>query len=209
MPPNRPAGAVEIVEDTPVYQGHARVSRCRLRHLRHGGGWTDVMTREVVERGHAVAVLPYDPVRDEVVLLEQFRIGAWRAGVEPWQIEIVAGLIDEGETPEEVARREADEEAGCAITTLHHVCDFLSSPGLLSETLAIFCGRVDTEGAGGIFGLDHEHEDIRAFVVAADEAVAMLDRGEILNSPTIIALQWFARHKDALRARWLQEGETP
>lgn len=208
MPPNRPAGAVEIVEDTPVYQGHARVSRCRLRHLRHGGGWTDVMTREVVERGHAVAVLPYDPVRDEVVLLEQFRIGAWRAGVEPWQIEIVAGLIDEGETPEEVARREADEEAGCAITTLHHVCDFLSSPGLLSETLAIYCGRVDTDGAGGIFGLDHEHEDIRVIAAPAAEVFRWLDQGRIINATALVGLQWFRANHVDLRSRWRKSPES-
>lgn len=160
------------------------------------------MVREVIERGHAAAALPYDPVRDEVVLIRQFRIGAYTAGSDPWPIEIVAGLIEDGETAENVARRETREETGCAAIELVPVCDCLVSPGILSETIAIFCARTDTENAGGIHGLDHEGEDIEAFVVPFRDALAWIETGRIIDAKTIIALQWLAGNRDALRAKW-------
>ncbi len=128
---------IEIISRDEVYGGYMRVEAYRLRHRRHAGGWTDEMRRELVERGHAVAVLPYDPARDEVVLIEQFRIGAYAAGRPPWQIEIVAGIIEAGETAEDVARRECVEECGCKLDALVHVHDFRPSPGVLSETSAV------------------------------------------------------------------------
>ncbi len=176
---------VEITARDEVYRGYMRLYAYRLRHRRHAGGWTGEMRRELIERGHAVAVLPYDPVLDEVVLIEQFRIGAYAAGRKPWQIEIVAGIIEDGEAPDDVARRECVEECGCAIEALVHVCDFLASPGVLSETTAVYCGRTDTTGAGGVHGLDH---------------------GRILNSPAIVALQWLRRARERLRSDW-RDGE--
>ncbi len=193
---------VEIIARDEVYRGYMRIDAYRLRHRRHDGGWTGEMSRELVERGHAVAVLPYDPARDEVVLIEQFRIGAHAAGRPPWQIEIVAGIIEDGETPEDVARRECVEECGLRIEALVHVCDFLASPGVLSETTAVYCGRTDTAQAGGFHGLADEHEDIRAIALGAETAFAWLDDGRILNSPAIIALQWLRRERGRLRRDW-------
>ena len=152
---------VEIIHRKTAFKGYFQVDHYRLRHRKFDGGWTESMDREVFERGHAAAVVLYDPRLDVVVLIEQFRVGAYAAGVEPWLIEVVAGIIDPGETPEAVVRREAQEEAGCAIGDLHPIGSFLATPGGSSETLTLFCGRVDASEAGGIHGLDHEGEDIR------------------------------------------------
>ena len=193
---------VEVFARESVYDGYLKVDKFRLRHRRHDGGWTGEMTRELVERGHAVAVLPYDPVRDEVILLEQFRIGAFAADLPPWQIEIVAGIIEAGEAPEDVARREAMEECGCAVGDLVPIYNFLTSPGVLSETTALYCGRVDATDAGGVHGIDDEHEDIRAFATPFSEALSWLEAGRIDFVPAIVALQWLALNRDNLRQRW-------
>ncbi len=129
---------VEIIERTTPYRGCFRIEAYRLRHQRFGGGWTEVMTRELFERGHAAVVLPYDPARDVVVLIEQFRIGAYAAGRGPWLIEAVAGIVEPGEEPEDVARREAMEEAGCAITALEAIGTVMPSPGGSSEILHLY-----------------------------------------------------------------------
>lgn len=197
---------VEILERETCFQGYFRVDRYRLRHRLHGGGWSDPMTRELFERGHVVGVLLYDPDADAVVLQEQFRVGAYSAGMPCWQTEIVAGVIDQGETPEDVARRESLEEADCEVLELLPVCQYLASPGGTSERVALFCGRVNSTGVGGIHGLAHEHEDIKVEVVPWPEARRLLDDGRIGNAVTLIALQWLALHHDELRGRWLGSG---
>ncbi len=193
---------VEVLERTNPYDGYFRIEAYRLRHRRFGGGWTEVMTRELFERGHAAVVLPYDPARDRVVLIEQFRIGAYAAGLGPWMIEAVAGIIEPGETPEAVVRREALEEAGCAITALEAIGTVMPSPGGSSEILHLYCGRADSEGVGGLHGLAHEHEDIRAFTLPLDSALERLTRGEIVNGNAVMTLQWLALTRDRLHARW-------
>ncbi|MHA1154095.1 MAG: NUDIX domain-containing protein [Alphaproteobacteria bacterium] len=196
------AADVELIEKTTPYQGYFRIHVYRLRHKRFGGGWTEVMSRELFERGHATVVLPYDPARDTVVLIEQFRVGAYAAGIAPWLIEVVAGIVEPGESPEEVARREAVEEAGCEITELEPIGTVMSSPGGCSEVSHLYCGRVDSEGIGGIHGLEHEHEDIRAFTLPLDAALERLARGEYNNASTVITLQWLALNRDWLKKKW-------
>lgn len=195
---------VEITEKQTVYQGYFRIDAYRLRHRLHAGGWSRELRREVFERGHVAAVLPYDPDRDAVLLLEQFRIGAYLADLPPWQTEIVAGIIDEGETAEAVAVRETREETGRDVLDLVPICRYLSSPGGMTESVALFCGRVDSRNAGGIHGLADEQEDIRVEVVPADAVADLLEGGKIGNAVTIIALQWLLLHRDALRRRWGQ-----
>jgi ADP-ribose pyrophosphatase len=207
MPPNTadaPASAeeVELVEKTTPYEGHFRIERYRLRHKRFGGGWTEVMSRELFERGYAAVVLPYDPSRDAVVLIEQFRVGAYAAGRAPWLIEPVAGIVEPGEAPEAVARREAVEEAGCEIAELEPIGTVLPSPGGCSEVLYLYCGRVDSAGVGGIHGLAHEHEDIRAFVEPLDAALAQLAEGKYVNASTVMTLQWLALNRERLKKIW-------
>ena len=198
--PNR--NDVEMIDREVVHDGFFRLDRYRLRHRQFAGGLGPVLTREILERGKVAAVLPVDPARDRVVLIEQFRPGAWGADWDPWLLECVAGVIEPGETPEALARREALEEAGCVITDLVPIATFLTSPGATTETVRLFCGRVDSEGVGGLHGLAGEGEDIRASVVAVDDAVTLLDEGRIVNAKTIIALQWIARHYHTLKARW-------
>ncbi len=196
------ADDVRVLACDTVFQGYFRIDRYRLQHRRHDGGWTEELTREVFERGHAVGVLPYDPLRDEVVLIEQFRVGAHAAGWAPWQLEVVAGIIDEGETAEDVARRESLEEAGLTLLELAPISDFLVSQGAVSETVRLFCGRVDATGAGGIHGLEHEGEDIKVVVVPFAELPALLAENKVTNATGLVALQWLLLNRDALRARW-------
>ncbi len=193
---------VEVLKKKTPYKGYFQMDVYHLRHCKYDGGWTAPMSRELFERGHAAAVLPYDPDRDCVVLIEQFRIGAYAAGVEPWLTEVVAGIIAAGESPEEVVRREAVEEAGCEIQDLVPIGTFLMTPGASSETLAMYCGRVDSKGVGGVHGLDHECEDIRSFVVPADEALAMVMACPCPNANTVIALQWLMLNRAELKRRW-------
>lgn len=193
---------IEIIDRTTSFQGYFRIDQYRLRHETFAGGMSAEMTREVFERGHAAAALPYDPIRDEVVLLEQFRIGAHAAGREPWMVEIVAGIIEDGETPETLIQREMGEEAGLSTNVLEPIGTYLMSPGGTSETTHFFCARVDAQSAGGLFGLEHEGEDIRAFVVPADEVRELLADGRIENAAAAIALQWFLLNRVRLRKQW-------
>ena len=194
---------VVIVERERLFRGYLAVDRLRLRHERFGGGLGAELVREVIDRGQVAALLPYDPVRDEVVLIEQFRPGALAAGFDhPWLIEIVVGVIEPDEDPETLVRRETAEESGCEVSELVRIGRFLTSPGVLSETITLYAGRVDATGAGGVHGLADEGEDIRVCAVPAAEAIAMLDRGEIVNAKTAIALHWLARHRERLRREW-------
>lgn len=194
---------VAVIDKCVAFQGYFRVDRYRLQHRLHEGGRSPDLVREVFERGHIGAVLPFDPVRDSVLLIEQFRPGAYAAGWQPWLLECVAGIIEQGETPEEVVRREALEEAGCVVLDLIPVARFLSSPGASSETVQVYCGRVDSEGVSGVHGLPEEGEDILVSVVSADAAFQMVKEGRILNAKTLIALQWLELHHREVRRRWL------
>ena len=191
-----PKGAsLEILAREVVYRGFFRMDRFLLRHSLYQGGMCGPLNRELFERGHAAAALLYDPMRDRVVLLEQFRIGALDMPGGPWLLEIVAGMIEPGEQAEEVVRREAVEEAGAVIGALHFICDFLVSPGGTSERISLYCAEVDSDGLGGIHGLTVEHEDIRVAVVSFEEAWQLLQRGEINSASPIIALQWLERER--------------
>jgi ADP-ribose pyrophosphatase len=198
--------AVEIIGRSEPYRGYFRIALYRFRHRLFGGGWSGEIRREVFERGHAVGVLPYDPYAQTVVLIEQFRIGALAGGVDPWQIEIVAGIVEQGEAVEEVAHREAREEAGLSLLALMPMCRYTVSPGGSSESVTLFCGRVDSRGAGGIHGLPEEHEDIRVAVLPFAEAMQWVEHGRINNAVSIIALQWLALHHDRVRAAWALGG---
>ena len=193
---------IEILEKTVVFEGYFRIDRYRLRHTLHGGGMSRDILREVFERGHAISVLPFDPIRDEVVLIEQFRIGAYAAGQDPWLTEIVAGIIETGETAEDVARREVREETGLEVTDLWPMAHYLVSPGGASEQVTLFLGRIDSECAGGIHGLDHEEENIRVFPLPYPQAAELLDSGMVGNAMTLIALQWLRLKHDKVVMKW-------
>jgi ADP-ribose pyrophosphatase len=193
---------VELIERRTEYAGFFRLDRLQLRHRRFDGGWTEPLARELVLRRPAVALLPYDPVTDRVVLLEQFRLGAWIADRPAWMVEIPAGLIDAGESPEHSAARETQEETGLAVAELLPVGEFATSPGGFNEWVSLFCGRVSAPAEGSLHGLATEQEDIRILPMAADDALALLAEGRIQNAITLIALQWFALNRESLRRQW-------
>lgn len=193
---------VDLIERRVAWQGYSRVAVFRLRYRRFDGAWSQPIEREIFERGAVAAVVPYDPVRDEVVLIRQFRPGAYAACIDPWLWEIVAGVVEPEELPEAVARREAREEAALTFSDLIRVYDFLPSPGALSELCTLFCGRTDAAAAGGHHGLASEGEDIAVEALSFDRAMALLADNRINNGKTIVGLQWLALHREALRRRW-------
>ncbi len=193
---------VELIECKTAWQGHYRMDVYRLRYRLFKGGWSGEVRREIFERGIAAAVVPYDPVRDEVVLIRQFRPGAYAAGMTPWLWEIVAGIIEPGETPLEVIAREAQEEAALAISQPIRIGHYLVSPGGTSETCTLFCARVDAGQAGGIHGLAAENEDIEVNVVPFARVMEMLAADAFNNAKTIIGLQWLALNRERLQRDW-------
>ncbi|OOE88308.1 ADP-ribose diphosphatase [Salinivibrio sharmensis] len=195
-----------VIEDiSSLYQGFFSIQRYQFRHRLFEGGWSGAVVRELFERGHAVAVLPYDPVRDEVVMLEQIRVGAMAAGATPWQLEIVAGMIDKGQSPEQVAHREAREEAGLLLHQMERVTRYLSSSGGCSEQLDVFVAIVDASEAEGVHGLDSENEDILVHRLSRQHAYQKVVDGEIENAASIIALQWLELNASRLRQSYNEQ----
>jgi ADP-ribose pyrophosphatase len=192
----------EITKREVLYKGVFRLVRYYIRHLKFNGQWNEVFSREVLERKSAAAILPYDPILDRVILIEQFRPGAIANPQSPWLIEVVAGVYSEDETPPNVAKREAAEEAGCKILDIYPICEYFVSPGGSNEYLHLYCGRVDASEAGGIHGLEEENEDIRAITMPTDEAFQMMQEGKIKTSPAIISLQWLQLNREWLRQLW-------
>lgn len=204
---------VEVKRHNIVYKGFFRVYTALLRHKLFRGGWTDWIEREVVDRGHAVVVLPYDPKRDSIIMLEQFRVGsvhvlgaperhASQPEPSPWLLELVAGMIDAGETEQEVAHREMNEEAGLKTEQLEYVMSYSSSPGGLTERISIFIAKVDATTASEYGGLASEHEDIRVTEMPRCEANKLLEEGHIDNAATVIALQWLELNRKKILLKW-------
>lgn len=191
-----------VVQHEIVFQGYFRIEKYHIQHEKFAGGWTDTFQREIFERGSAVAVLPYDAKRDKVVLIEQFRAGAIGLMGRPWMMEIVAGIIEPGETQQQVAERESMEEADCKLLQLEKISQYFVSPGGTTEQCALYCGHVDSDGVGGIHGLDHEFEDIRVEAVGLEQAEAWLKEGIINSAASIIGLQWLLLNRDRLRSEW-------
>lgn len=202
---NDPKANVEIDWDTNalIRSGFLKIRQLVFRHRRFDGTMSETLTREVMDRGDSVAVLPYDPVRDEVLLIRQVLVGNIAANLPNRPLQVVAGMVEWSESGQEVAIREAQEEAGVdiAFDDLRWAQAFMPSPGGCSERVITFVGLCDLAGAGGIHGLTEEHEDIRVEVVPAAEAIRMLDEGQIEAGPAVVVLSWFARHHDRLRAQ--------
>ncbi|MEH6650786.1 MAG: NUDIX domain-containing protein [Motiliproteus sp.] len=181
---------VELLQRERAFDGFFKLDRLQLRHALFDGGWSEPITRELFVRDDAVCVLPYDPGADAVLLIEQFRVGALDDQRSPWLLELVAGIVEPGETPADVAHREADEEAGAKLLALEPICHYHVSPGGSNETIHLLCGLIDSRGLGGHYGLAHEGEDIRAMVVSREQAYRAVTDGTINNAATIMALQW-------------------
>lgn len=193
---------VRVLDDQTVFSGYFSMRRLTLQHRRFAGGWSQPIIREVFERGDAVAVLPYDPKTDSLVMIEQFRPGAIRGDESPWMLELIAGVVGAGERDEEVAHRESMEEAACELSELVPIATVFPSAGACTEQVRLFCGRVNKAAIGELHGLQHEGEDILVHSLPRAEALQLLADNRIPNGHTLIALQWLHIHGEALRERW-------
>lgn len=193
---------VKVIGRRNAYAGYFRIDAYRLSYRRFNGDWSQAQDYELFERGHGVAVLPYDPVTDELVLIEQFRMGAI-ASKAPWLLEIIAGVIEDGESHEDVAHREAYEEAHCRLLALEPVSKVYVSSGGSSETTQIYCAKIDSASLSNEFaGLDSEGEDIRIHKMSYVDAMAALDSGKVCSAPAVISLQWLQLQKTYLLEKW-------
>lgn len=194
----------EILYREALFQGYFRVDRFHIRQELYAGGWSAPFSREVYDGGKkAAVVLLFDPHHDKVVMIEQFRAGPMARDDDPFMIELVAGMVDPGETPEGTARREAIEEAGCEVMELQKIHAYYPSPGCMSEFTTVFVGRTIAPENGALHGLAHEGEDIRVLVLDAAEAISLLYMGKLRDAASIIAMHWFALHHTELRSRWM------
>lgn len=197
---------VEILATDTLFKGFFSLVKVKFRHRLFAGGWSEEIERELFERGHAVAMLPYDPVSDQVVMVEQVRVGAL-GEARPWQLEIVAGMLDkEGEDPIDVAKREAVEEAGLDVTHIEHISGYYPSAGGCSERLELFVGQIKAPTSAGVFGLQSEGEDIRVHILTREDAYEMVKNGTIENAASIITIQWLMLNHQQLRAQWAVQG---
>ena len=186
-----------------LYKGFFSLLEYRFQYRKFDGSLSNTVSREILERGHAVVLLAYDVKLDQVVLIEQIRIAAIETQKSPWILEFIAGMVDhEGESLEEVARREAKEEAGIDIGRCKPIINYLASPGGLTEQLHIFVGETDATKAKGIHGLADENEDIKVHVVTREQAYQWVESGLINNAASIIALQWLQLNYQTLRQAW-------
>lgn len=189
---------VKIEKREWVYTGFFKMEKVRLRHRLFEGGWTQAITREVFVRGQAIAALMYDPSNRLIGLIEQFRIGAMDSASGPWLCEVVAGMTEPGESPEQVILRELQEEADMQPQHLLPICDYYSSPGGTDESLQLFCALGDLSKLGGVHGLAEENEDIRVIILPEQSVFEQIYSGRFNNAATLICLQWLQLHHKSI-----------
>jgi len=199
--------ALEVIARERCFSGFLELVRYRLRHSLFAGGWGPVIERERVECLNSAAAILYDAVRDQIVMVEQFRIGALEHGQGAWTLEPVGGVLKAGEDAREVVRREAMEEAGCKVLDLEPIGAYHVSPGTSADRVRLFCGCIDAAPAGGIHGLREESEDTRVIVMDTEQAIRGLYSGRIDTSVAIIAIQWLTMNRERLRGKWSRLGE--
>lgn len=198
---------MEIVAEKTLYKGFFTLKQIQFKHKLFAGGESEIVTRELLIKGAASAVIAYDPKADSVVLVEQVRIGAAyhpEPMRSPWLLELIAGMVEKDEKPEEVALRESKEEAGITVKNLTHCLSVWDSPGGTVERLHLFVGKVDSSQAKGIHGLADENEDIRVHVVKREQAYQWMSEGKIDNGIAVIGLQWLQLNYAQLQKRWLR-----
>lgn len=191
---------ISQVSKKTAFQGFGTLYNYVVRHRKFDGDWTGEVKREVYDTGDAIVVLPYNPLTDHVVLIEQFRITGHHTKRSPWLIECIAGRLEKNEVPTQTARREAQEEAGLNLLELIPINGMFMSPGVYAEYTTMFCGIIDTISDVEIHGLDEEHEDIRVLNIPFSGALNALDQGRIQTAPAQVCLNWLYRHRDQIRA---------
>lgn len=190
---------VKIAPIKVLYKGFFNINLYQFEHALFAGGQSATISREILERGDAVAVLPYDPRSDNLLLIEQIRIGAIKSKQSPWLLECIAGMTDGSTDYEAVVKREALEEAGLELQQLEFMLSYLSSPGGTTERLHLYLAVTDLSPLqSGVYGLETEGEDIKTHIISFNEAMARLASGEIDNAATVISLQWLALNRERI-----------
>lgn len=195
-------GDVEILEEQPIYSGFFTLLKVKLRHRLFGGGWSREFTRELFSKTEAASAVVYDPVLDQIGLVDQFRIGTLDSPHGPWTLESVAGMVEEGESPAEMIRRELEEEASLQARQLLPITAFYPTPGSCNEYTHIYCAICDLAGAGGVFGVVGENEDILFKAYPAQQVFDAMLQSRLNNAATLIGLLWLQRERPQLRAAW-------
>ncbi|NRA54998.1 MAG: ADP-ribose diphosphatase [Gammaproteobacteria bacterium] len=194
---------LQILSRELVWQGYFNMVKFTFRHKLFAGGFSEPVTRELFERGNAVVVIPYDPQTDQLILIEQIRVGAFDHNINPWLIELVAGIIEVGERPIEVAKRETLEETGLQTQRCQKIMSYLSSPGGMSERIDLYIAQVKASEIKEIAGLEAEGEDIRVFAMDRQQAYDAIEQGKITNASSIIGIQWLALNHQRIKQEWL------
>ncbi|WP_336012974.1 NUDIX domain-containing protein [Acinetobacter calcoaceticus] len=186
---------VEVTSRESLFRGFIQVEKVSLRHrLFNQPEYTHVLQRELVHRPEAAGVLLYNDQRQQFALIEQFRVGAINDAYSPWQLEIIAGVLDGDETPESCIRRETLEESGCTINHVQHLFSFYPSAGACSEIFHLYIAETDLPSEGGVFGMSDEGENILLHLFDYSEISTLLSQGRLRNAPVIMALQWLSQH---------------
>ena len=193
---------IEVIKKDTLYKKFFRVEEYFFKYPRYDGKMSAPVSREVMDRGNSAGILLYDPDKEKLVFVEQMRVGVFIAGEYPWVLECAAGMVDPGETPQQVVIREAKEEAGAEVLSVEPIVEYFASPGGITEKLFLFCGRVNADQVAEYAGLPSENEDIHIVVLSVEEAEKMLAEGKFNNALTIIAVQWFLMNKEKLRKKW-------
>lgn len=182
---------VEVENRESLYQGFTQLEKVTLKHRLFGQShYTQPFQRELIRRKQAAGVLLYNHTQQKFALIEQFRVGALDDTQSPWQLEIIAGVLDGDEPPEECVRRESVEESGCQIDELTHLFSFYPSAGACSELFHLYAAQTDLPEHGGIFGLPEENENIQLHILDYSQIEMLLSSGLLRNAPVIMALQW-------------------
>lgn len=193
---------VEVLEQKPIYSGFFQLLKVKLRHRLFNGGWSREFSRELFAKSEAASAVVYDPVLDQIGLVDQFRIGTLDSPYGPWTLESVAGMVEEGESPADMMLRELVEEAGLHAKELLPVTAFYPTPGSCNEYTHLFCAVCDLTEAGGVFGVDGENEDILFKAYPAEEVFNAMLQSRMNNAATLIGLQWLQLNRPQLRANW-------
>lgn len=182
-----------------LYRGFIQVEKVTLRHrVFHQESYTPALQRELIHRPEAAGVLLYNDQQQKFGLIEQFRIGGLDDQDTPWQLEVIAGVLDGDETPETCIRREAFEESGCTVDSLQHLFSFYPSAGACSELFHLYVAHTELPEEGGVFGMPDEGENIQLHILDYADIPALLSNGRLRNAPVIMALQWLQQHQQAV-----------
>ena len=186
---------VEVTSRETLFKGFLQVEKVSLRHrLFKNTGYSSVLQRELIHRPEAAGVLIYNDQQQRFALIEQFRVGALDDQQSPWQLEIIAGVLDGDESPETCIRRESLEESGCQLDQLQHLFSFYPSAGACSELFHLYAAQADLPEQGGIFGVANEGENIQLHLFDYADLSRLLTSGRLANAPVIMALQWLQQH---------------